>query len=260
MELLAFSCSASQTFHIGSLNWKFLEKNLNSSKSKFILKKRARIVYAGTKPSRKFFGGFESGHLNHFKIKSPDQQVVSGLLGPGEGFTSAINSNILHVNYNHYVVDGNEDLRNISEREGSASKVLIPGLPDDSDGNCGSPISSCFWEWKPNFSVHYEKSGSENVNSPAVIFLPGFGVGSFHYEKQLKDLGRDFRVWALDFLGQGMSLPSEDPAPLATLDDLEDKDQLWGFGEKTVPWANELVYSMDLWCDQVRNFVEQVNY
>ncbi|KAG2701524.1 hypothetical protein I3843_06G046100 [Carya illinoinensis] len=33
-----------------------------------------------------------------------------------------------------------------------------------------------------------------------------FGVGSFHYEKQLKDLGLDFRVWAIDFLGQGKSL------------------------------------------------------
>ncbi|KAA8537978.1 hypothetical protein F0562_027443 [Nyssa sinensis] len=65
----------------------------------------------------------------------------------------------------------------------------------------------------PRFNVHYDKSGSKNVNSPPLLFLPGFGVGSFHYEKQLKDLGCDFGVWALDFLGQGMSLPFEDPTP-----------------------------------------------
>lgn len=235
-----------------------MEKNLNSSRSKFILTRRAHVVYARTKPRQKLFRGFERGHLNHLKVKNIDQRGVTGLLGPGEGFTSVINSNILNVNYSNYVVDGNEDLSNISEREGSLAKVLIPGLPDDSGGNCGSSISSCFWEWKPKFSVHYEKSGSENVNSPAVLFLPGFGVGSFHYEKQLKDLGCDFRVWALDFLGQGKSLPSEDPAPLTRLDVSEEKDQIWGFGEKAVPWANELVYSMDLWCDQVRDFVEQV--
>ena len=89
--------------------------------------------------------------------------------------------------------------------------MLIPGLPDEPNGDHGVHITSCFREWKPKFNVHYEKSGSENVNSPPVLFLPGFGVGSFHYENQLKGLGRDYRVWAIDFLGQGMSLPSEDP-------------------------------------------------
>lgn len=149
----------------------------------------------------------------------------------------------------------------IPEQGDQISRVLIPGLPDGSNDDSGAQISSCFWEWKPKFTVHYEKSGSENVNSPPVLFLPGFGVGSFHYEKQLKDLGRDFRVWAVDFLGQGMSLPFEDPAPQCKEElDSERKNLSWGFGDETEPWANELVYSMDLWRDQVRYFVEQVIY
>jgi len=55
--------------------------------------------------------------------------------------------------------------------------VLIPELPDESNGEHSAPITSCFWEWKPKLNVHYEKACCENVKSPSVLFLPGFGVG-----------------------------------------------------------------------------------
>lgn len=159
-----------------------------------------------------------------------------------------------------YVISEDES-RDISVVGEPASKVLIPGLPDESNGDSGAIISSCFKGWKPKLNVHYEKAGFENVDSPNVLFLPGFGVGSFHYEKQLKDLGRDFRVWALDFLGQGMSLPFEDPAPLFKEKGVASSGNVssWGFGDETEPWATELVYSVDLWQDQVRYFIEEVN-
>ncbi|KAI4382979.1 hypothetical protein MLD38_008866 [Melastoma candidum] len=92
-----------------------------------------------------------------------------------------------------------------------------------------------------------------------MLFLPGFGVGSFHYEKQLKDLGRGYRVWSLDFLGQGKSLPFEDPAPRSQNGKSEEgSDSSWGFGEESEVWASQLAYSIDLWQDQVRHFVEEV--
>ena len=78
---------------------------------------------------------------------------------------------------------------------------MIPGLPDESKGESGAPVNSCFWEWKPEFSVHYEKAGCETLGSLPVMFLPDFGVGSFHYEKQLKELGLDFRVRAKQLNG-----------------------------------------------------------
>nr|POE44657.1 pheophytinase, chloroplastic [Quercus suber] len=162
-------------------------------------------------------------------------------------------------NYDGYVIDGKEDARDISKPGESETKVVIPGMPDESNGESSAAVSSCFWEWKPKFNVHYEKSGCEKATSPPVLFLPGFGVGSFHYEKQLKDLGRDFRVWAIDFLGQGMSLPSENPTPGSSEGNtLERKDSAWGFGDETEPWASELVYSIDLWQDQVRYFIEEL--
>ncbi|XP_022991881.1 pheophytinase, chloroplastic [Cucurbita maxima] len=167
---------------------------------------------------------------------------------------------VLCSSYGGYVVDGEGSSVSISESGGeSATKVQIPGLPDESNGESSAQISSCFWEWKPKLSVHYEKAGTEYVNSPPVLFLPGFGVGSFHYEKQLKDLGRDYRVWAIDFLGQGMSLPVEDPTSSSKEgNESNGQDSSWGFGDETEPWASELVYSIDLWQDQVRYFIEQV--
>ncbi|KAM3270253.1 hypothetical protein P3S67_029610 [Capsicum chacoense] len=90
-----------------------------------------------------------------------------------------------------------------------------------------------------------------------MLFLPGFGVGSFHYEKQLKDLGRDHRIWAIDFLGQGKSLPCEDLTSPSK--ELPDGDHpMWGFGDEAEPWAKELVYSIDLWKEEVHCFIEEV--
>lgn len=160
---------------------------------------------------------------------------------------------IRNGNSDGYVVGENEDLGNIARRGESTSKVLIPGLPDESNGEAAAQISSSHFEWKPKLKVHYEKSGCGNLDAPAVLFLPGFGVGSFHYEKQLTDLGRDYRVWAIDFLGQGLSLPTENPTTS------EDKTAFWGFGNEAEPWADQLVYSLDLWRDQVQYFVEEVS-
>ncbi|PIA48353.1 hypothetical protein AQUCO_01400751v1 [Aquilegia coerulea] len=241
MELL-FSCYSERCYPVGYLNLNSTEKNLNLSRSKFCPTRKSRVVYNGVNDKRDTLRFLDLGHLHYSKNKKFKRGEVSKLFG-------SINSD---------VVVGNEDVRNVLEKDESYTKVLVPGLPDESTGDHGSAVTSCSWEWKPKFNVHYERSGSENVNSPPVLFLPGFGVGSFHYEKQLKDLGREYRVWAVDFLGQGMSLPVEDPAPLANESSSKQMDLMWGFGERTEPWASDLVYSIDLWKDQVRYFIEEV--
>lgn len=167
-------------------------------------------------------------------------------------------SSVLNKTDKSFLLDGEGGLGSLTATPQTIPKVSIPSLPDEDDV---APITSCFWEWRPNLNVHYEISGSENVDSPAVLFLPGFGVGSFHYEKQLKDLGRDYRAWALDFLGQGKSLPDEDPT-LQSIDgnkyNLAGDSDTWGFGDESETWAKELVYSVDLWKDQVQYFIQEV--
>ncbi|CAN4110262.1 unnamed protein product [Withania somnifera] len=177
-----------------------------------------------------------------------------------KGFDS-VDSSLLSESYNSDMVDGKVGTQDLTGSGRSVPKVMIPSLPSETKGDSVATIESCLWEWKPKLNVHYEKSGCQNVNSAPILFLPGFGVGSFHYEKQLKDLGRDYRIWALDFIGQGKSLPCEDPTSQSErLDESEGdgNNVLWGFGDEAEPWAKELVYSVDLWRDQVRYFIEEV--
>lgn len=106
----------------------------------------------------------------------------------------------------------------------------------------------------------------DNTGAPALLLLSGFGVGSFHYDQQLRDLGREYRVWAIDFLGQGKSWPSHDPAPAEEVMEevLEGQANAkaldWGLGKTPEPWAQELVYSVDTWRDQVHAFIEKVRH
>ena len=242
MELLSYSPST--CCHAVNLNGK-LVVNSSNTQPKLSNLRKPRLLCA------KFDSGNES--LGFYKLDR------SFLTNPTQESFKIAESKVLSGGYDGYVIGGEEEARKISGAGESAARVLIPGLPEEFNGESAAEINSCFWEWKPKFSVHYEKAGCANVRSPPVLFLPGFGVGSFHYEKQLKDLGREYRVWAMDFLGQGMSLPSEDPAPLAKRGDAsERKDILWGFGDETEPWASELVYSIDLWRDQVQYFIEEV--
>ncbi|GLJ41642.1 hypothetical protein SUGI_0861820 [Cryptomeria japonica] len=61
------------------------------------------------------------------------------------------------------------------------SAIQIPDLPDQTNGS---------WEWNHKRILTYDKADSENVGALTVLFLPGFGMWSFHYENQLTDLGR----------------------------------------------------------------------
>lgn len=170
-------------------------------------------------------------------------------------------SSVLSDSLNSFTLDSEEGECSVADSAHSMPKILIPSLPDEENGDNVASISSCFWEWKPKLTVHYDTSGSENTDSMPILFLPGFGVGSYHYEKQLKDLGRNYRAWALDFLGQGMSLPVEDPtleSPDGDKGLFDGETTVWGFGDESKTWAKDLAFSVDLWRDQVRYFIKEV--
>ena len=68
--------------------------------------------------------------------------------------------------------------------------------------------------WKrPHWKIHYEALNAVKSNEnedPPLLLLPGFGVGTFHYEKQLEELGEaGYRVFTCDFFGQGKSWPED---------------------------------------------------
>ena len=110
------------------------------------------------------------------------------------------------------------------KRERRAAVVLAAAAPLTAERTTSR---SRFWRWRGT-DVHYETAGT---TGPAVLLLPGFGVGSFHFAAQLEELSQHHGVYALDFLGQGKSWPED---------------------------ATGLQLSVDLWREQVVAFVEQV--
>jgi len=87
-----------------------------------------------------------------------------------------------------------------------------------------------------NLPIHYEKHvppDGEMDNSPVLFLIPGFGVGTFHYDRQFQPLtDGGFVVYSMDLLGQGRSWPT-------TTED-------------------GLCYSIELWRDQIIFFVDTV--
>eukprot|EP01025_Chloroclados_australasicus_P046825 TRINITY_DN5177_c4_g1_i1.p1 TRINITY_DN5177_c4_g1~~TRINITY_DN5177_c4_g1_i1.p1 ORF type:complete len:479 (+),score=45.89 TRINITY_DN5177_c4_g1_i1:136-1437(+) len=89
-----------------------------------------------------------------------------------------------------------------------------------------------FWDWKFNTKINYIHKGSDE-RAPAILMVHGFGVGSFHFSRNIDQLGENFRVWAVDLVGQGRSLPENER-------------------------VERLALSIDAWTEQLSDFVEEV--
>ena len=91
-----------------------------------------------------------------------------------------------------------------------------------------------------------------------MLLLTGFGVGGFHYERNVDELAASgHRVFTMDILGQGKSWPTSDPAPGGGFDE---PGFQWGFGPEADALcdASNLTYSCSLWEEQIVEFIETV--
>lgn len=94
-----------------------------------------------------------------------------------------------------------------------------------------APLASKFTSFpgRPDWPIHYTVTGQEDA--PPLLLLPGFGVGTFHWERQMDALSERYRVFSMDLLGQGKSWPTS---------------------------TTGLCYSSQLWVDQIHHFCEEV--
>ncbi|EKX34080.1 pheophytinase [Guillardia theta CCMP2712] len=60
-----------------------------------------------------------------------------------------------------------------------------------------SPRNARLREWRNGWKIHYKKYGK------------GFGVGEFHYERNVEELSKDFEVWDKARVGPRKTLPQE---------------------------------------------------
>lgn len=86
-----------------------------------------------------------------------------------------------------------------------------------------TPIAQ-YWQWQ-GWRIHYVQKGEQG---PCVVLLHGFGASTDHWRKNIEELSRYYRVWAVDMLG---------------------------FGRSEKP---DMDYTGDLWRTQMQAFCEEV--
>lgn len=101
-----------------------------------------------------------------------------------------------------------------------------------------SAFKRSFFRWNQYESdLAYVSTVSQESPStqekPALLLLPGFGVGTFHFEDNMLGLKEHFDVYSLDLLGQGDSWPDN-------------------------PRQDNLQYSCEVWKDQICNIITNV--
>ena len=109
------------------------------------------------------------------------------------------------------------------------------------------------WMFQNKFPIAYElatctKDGSSNQNAIPILLLNGFGVGSFHQHRLMKQLLQQhqsevndvqYEIYGIDYLGQGKSWPSN-------CNDGMSEDEY------------NLGYSADMWIQQLTDFIKEV--
>jgi hypothetical protein len=63
---------------------------------------------------------------------------------------------------------------------------------------CSSCLNALLIKWKHNWNIHYVHKGT----GPPLLLIPGFGVGTFHYDKNIDELSKLYSVYSLDLFGQ----------------------------------------------------------
>ncbi len=92
-------------------------------------------------------------------------------------------------------------------------------------------IQNATWQWQ-GFTIGYQYAGTHQTNAPAVVLIHGFGASSIHWRKNIPELAKTCRVYAIDLLGYGKSAK---PTPGKPLD-----------------------YTFETWGQQIRDFCYDV--
>eukprot|EP00611_Tribonema_gayanum_P012137 TRINITY_DN226_c2_g1_i1.p1 TRINITY_DN226_c2_g1~~TRINITY_DN226_c2_g1_i1.p1 ORF type:complete len:485 (-),score=150.70 TRINITY_DN226_c2_g1_i1:303-1757(-) len=93
------------------------------------------------------------------------------------------------------------------------------------------------WRWRWG-DIHYEVAGEGRTGGTPLVLLPGFGVGTFHFnQRNMPQLSEalDRPVFSMDYLGQGQSWPVSAPTE-----------------------EDSLRYSANTWRDQIADFIAEV--
>jgi len=88
-------------------------------------------------------------------------------------------------------------------------------------------VSGQYWQWREQ-QIYYVEAGDCASDYPPLLLIHGFGASTDHWRKNIAQLQKDFKVYAIDLLG---------------------------FGRSSKP---DWVYSGKLWEEQLTAFIQEV--
>lgn len=117
--------------------------------------------------------------------------------------------------------------------QASSSSVEEVEVSDASTSSSGSvqQVETRTWNWR-DYNIRYQAAGSDG---PSLVLIHGFGANCDHWRKNLPELAKSHRVYAIDLLGYGYS-DKPDPRQQA---------------------ANTL-YTFETWAHQVLDFCDEI--
>ena len=126
-------------------------------------------------------------------------------------------------------------------RQATARKQSLPACkthasvrdnPSIADTEPAVSHEEAFYDWKYGTSIRYTRAGTQG---PPLLLAHGFGVGAYHFERNIPELAANHRVFAVDILGQGGSWPTRELQP----------------GE------GPLRYCAETWTEQLHHFIQE---
>ncbi|KAG2451648.1 hypothetical protein HYH02_003428 [Chlamydomonas schloesseri] len=81
-----------------------------------------------------------------------------------------------------------------------ASAPASTPAPASPSNNVGDGWTTHTWKWR-GYTISYKTAGC----GEPILLVHGFGLSSFHYRHQLRTLGENYKVYAIDLLGFGGS-------------------------------------------------------
>lgn len=130
----------------------------------------------------------------------------------------------------------------ISRSSSSVPEAATSADQPSTSGRCDPQINSTFdddssphqcefYDWKWGSKISYVRAGQ---SGPPLLLCHGFGVGSYHFERNISVLAQNHRVYAVDLLGLGQSWPSNPECEV----------------------SGPLRLSADTWTEQLHHFIQ----
>jgi hypothetical protein len=112
------------------------------------------------------------------------------------------------------------------------TKSCVSNSPYNVDAQPLKTHQEAFYDWKCGTSIKYTRAGTRGA---PILLAHGFGVGAYHFERNIPELAENHRVFAVDILGQGGSWPTRELQP----------------GE------GPLRYCAETWTEQLHHFIQE---